>query len=164
MAKLSGGLLMYKFEHGQLKVFLAHPGGPYFKNKDAGVWSIPKGELEGEEDKLSAAIREFEEEIGFRPDGQFFYLGSAKQKGGKLNHIWAFEGTWGNRQLPESNTFPMEWPPKSGKTQYFPEVDKVDFFDIPTARQKIRDRQEIFLDWLMEKLGIQAVSSNQLSK
>lgn len=152
MAKVAGGLLMYKFEEETLKVFLAHPGGPYFNNKDIGVWSIPKGEIEGEEHKLSAAIREFEEEIGFKPDGNFFYLGNAQQKGGKWNHIWAFEGDWVDNSLPVSNTFPMEWPPKSGKTQYFPEVDKVNFFDIPTAREKIRDRQSIFINWLLEKL------------
>ncbi len=152
MVKVAGGLLMYKIEDNALKVFLAHPGGPYFRNKDNGVWSIPKGEIEGEEDKLSAAIREFEEEIGFKPEGDFFYLGHAQQKGGKWNHIWAFEGDWGDRSIPVSNTFPMEWPPKSGKIQHFPEVDKVNFFDIPTAKEKIRDRQAIFIDWLLEKL------------
>lgn len=150
MPKESCGLLMYKFEDGALRVFLAHPGGPFFKNKDEGVWTIPKGEIEGNEEKLEAAIREFEEEIGFKPEGRFVYLGSAKQKGGKLNHIWAFEGDWVNQSLPESNTFPMEWPPKSGQIQYFPEVGQVAFFDIETARQKIRDRQEVFLDLLQE--------------
>lgn len=152
MAQVAGGLLMYKWEQGTLKVFLGHPGGPYFRNKDIGVWTIPKGEIEGAEDKLSAAIREFEEEIGFRPEGDFFYLGTAQQKGGKWNHIWAFEGDIPHQSIPVSNTFPMEWPPKSGKTEYFPEVDQVDFFAIPTAREKIRDRQAVFLDWLLEKV------------
>ncbi len=155
MTKIAGGLLMYKFVEGSPRVFLAHPGGPYFRNKDEGVWSIPKGEIEGEEDQLMAAIREFEEEIGFRPEGNFFYLGSAQQKGGKWNYIWAFEGDWEKgKSLPQSNKFPMEWPPGSGQTQYFPEVDKVEFFTIPFARKKIRDRQAIFLDKLIEKLGI----------
>lgn len=153
MAKEAGGLLMYKFENELLQVFLGHPGGPYFKNKDEGVWSIPKGEIEGAEDKLSAAIREFEEEIGFKPEGNFFYLGHAKQKGGKINHIWAFEGDREPGSLPSSNTFEMEWPPKSGKKQEFPEIDQAAFFDITTARIKIRERQAIFLDWLLEQLA-----------
>jgi predicted NUDIX family NTP pyrophosphohydrolase len=156
MAKLSGGLLMYRTAANDgIEVFLAHPGGPYFHNKDKGVWSIPKGELEGDENHLSAAIREFEEEIGFRPDPglNYHYLGEAKQKGGKINHIWAFESNPSLDGLPQSNTFPMEWPPKSGKTQYFPEVDHIGFFDIPTAKEKIRDRQAVFLDRLLLELG-----------
>lgn len=150
---------MYKLTaDNAIAVFLAHPGGPYFRNKDYGVWSIPKGEVEGNEDQLNAAIREFEEEIGFRPqpEGDFIYLGEAAQKGGKLNHIWAFESEPSLEGLPNSNTFPMEWPPKSGQTQFFPEVDAVSFFDIQTARKKIRDRQEIFLDRLLGELGIQS--------
>jgi len=160
MAKVAGGLLMYRWVDQQLQVFLAHPGGPYFRDKDNGVWSIPKGEIEGEEDKLTAAVREFEEEIGFKPEGHFFYLGHAQQKGGKWNHIWAFEGDLPNQDIPQSNTFPMEWPPNSGKTQYFPEVDQVSFFDIPTAHLKLRDRQEVFLDWLEAELGMADASNN----
>ena len=158
MAKRSGGLLMYRTSiDGAIEVFLAHPGGPYFHNKDKGVWSFPKGELEGEEDQLTAAIREFEEEIGFRPkpDVDYYYLGEAKQKGGKINFIWAFESNPSLEGFPQSNTFPMEWPPKSGTTQYFPEVDYIGFFDIPTAREKIRDRQEVFIDRLLDKIGYQ---------
>lgn len=156
MAKLSGGLLLFRFNKaGHTEVLLAHPGGPYFRNKDEGVWSIPKGELEGEEDQLAAAIREFEEEIGFYPQssGQYLYLGEAKQKGGKVNHVWALRSNPSLQGFPRSNTFPMEWPPKSGKTEYFPEVDKVAFFDIPTAHRKIRDRQAVFLDRLMDALA-----------
>lgn len=159
MVKHAGGLLMYRQPEGErIEVFLAHPGGPYFRNKDTGVWSIPKGELEGDEHQLSAAIREFEEEIGFKPepDHTYWYLGEARQKGGKINHIWAFQANPSLEGLPESNTFPMEWPPRSGQQQHFPEVDAVGFFGIPTARHKIRDRQEVFLDRLLAELGLSA--------
>jgi predicted NUDIX family NTP pyrophosphohydrolase len=155
MASLAGGLLMYtRLSTGGIAVLLAHPGGPYFRNRDEGVWTIPKGELESGEDKLTAAIREFEEEIGFRPEPEkaYFYLGESKQKGGKVNHIWALHANPDLTGLPQSNTFPMEWPPRSGQKQHFPEVDDIGFFDIQTARQKIRDRQEVFIDRLMEQL------------
>ena len=157
MANLAGGLLVYKqLGPGRVAVLLGHPGGPYFRNRDEGVWTIPKGELESGEDKLTAAIREFEEEIGFRPDpgDAYFYLGEARQKGGKVNHIWALNTNPDLTGLPQSNTFPMEWPPRSGQKQHFPEVDDIGFFEIQTARQKIRDRQEVFIDRLLEQLGI----------
>lgn len=138
--RVSAGLLMYRFKNGQLQVLLAHPGGPFFTNKDEGVWSIPKGELEPDEDFLEAAQREFREEVGFDPVGPFIALTPVKQKGGKIVHGWAFEGDCNPLECV-SNMFTMEWPPKSGRQVEFPESDRVDFFDVDSAKRKIRDRQ-----------------------
>ena len=146
--KISAGLLMYRMRQGQLEVFLAHPGGPLFKNKEEGHWSIPKGEIEPDEALLAAAIREFEEETGLEPRGDFIELGAIKQKGGKIVHAWAFTGEWDEARPPQSNTFELEWPPRSGTIQRFPEIDRVGFFSIPRARQKLKEAQHPFLDRL----------------
>ena len=153
--KISAGLLMYRMREGQLEVFLAHPGGPLFKNKDEGHWSIPKGEIEPGEDLLAAAIREFEEETGLEPRGDFIELGAIQQKGGKIVHAWAFPGEWDEARLLQSNTFELEWPPRSGKIQRFPEIDRAGFFSIPQARQKLKEAQHPFLDRLLEALNLE---------
>ena len=144
---------MYRVREGQPEVFLAHPGGPFFKNKDDGHWSIPKGEVEPGEDLLAAAIREFKEETGVGPsDGDFIELGSIKQKGGKIVHAWAIAGDWDQSQPLRSNTFELEWPPGSGKIQSVPEIDRVGFFSIPGARRKLKESQHPFLDRLQSAL------------
>ena len=146
-SRVSAGLLMYRLRDGQLQVLLAHPGGPFFKNKDDGVWSIPKGELESDEDFLEAATREFKEEVRVAPAGPFIALTPIKQKGGKIVHAWAFKGDC-NPSKCVSNIFTMEWPPKSGRQVEFPESDRVDFFDVDTAKRKIKDRQVALIDEL----------------
>lgn len=133
---------MFRFSEGSLQIFLAHPGGPLFKNKDDGHWTIPKGEpaeTEGET-LLDSAIREFEEETGITPHGPYFEIGSIRQKGGKVVHAWAFEGDCGDSEF-RSNTFEMEWPPRSGRIQSFPEVDRACFFTLPEAGRKLKDTQ-----------------------
>jgi predicted NUDIX family NTP pyrophosphohydrolase len=148
MPLVSAGLLMFS-RSSELKVFLAHPGGPFFKNKDLGSWTIPKGLREGDEDPLVAAQREFQEETGIRPEGPFLELGFVKSKSGKNLYVWAFE-------MPEqkfeivSNLFSMEWPPKSGKMQNFPEVDKAEWFNLLEGEKKINDYQKPFLRRLSE--------------
>src|SRR5256885_1193384 len=136
MAKTSAGLLMYRRRDGLLEFLLVHPGGPFWKNKDAGAWTIPKGLANPDEDLLAAAKREFEEETGFKPFGEFLALAPIKQKSGKLVYAWAVEGDIDPAKI-RSNTFEMEWPPKSGKRAAFPEVDRAEFFDIPSARAKM---------------------------
>jgi len=138
---------MYRTSQGTLEVLLAHPGGPYFVNKDDGAWTIPKGEPETDEDLLVTAQREFEEETGVQPAGTYVALKPVKQKGGKIVHAWAFEGDCDPGAL-HSNTFAMEWPPKSGRRQAFPEIDRAEFFDLETARRKIKLGQEGLLDEL----------------
>src|SRR3954470_5515017 len=140
MPKVSAGLLMYRRQGGQLQVLLVHPGGPFWRNKDAGAWTIPKGEVAEGEDLLATARREFEEELGVRPAGTFVPLTPVRQKGGKQVHAWCFEGDLDPAAV-RSNTFTMEWPPKSGRQAEFPEVDRAEFFDLPTARQKINPAQ-----------------------
>ena len=140
MPRTSAGLLMYRFEGGKLQVLLAHPGGPLFRNKDEGDWSIPKGEVEPGEELLAAATREFREETGVTPTGPFLALQLIKQKGGKIVHAWAFEGTCDPARIV-SNTFTMEWPPRSGRRAEFPEIDRADFFDVAAAKRKIKAAQ-----------------------
>jgi predicted NUDIX family NTP pyrophosphohydrolase len=152
MPRISAGLLMYRLQDGTLQVLLAHPGGPYFTKKDDGAWSIPKGEIEPGEDSLEAAKREFQEEIGVTPTGPFIALTPIKQKGGKIVHAWAFEGNC-DPTATVSNTFTMEWPPRSGKQMEFPEVDRVDFFDVAVAKRKIKDAQEALIDELERIVG-----------
>jgi predicted NUDIX family NTP pyrophosphohydrolase len=148
VAKISAGLLMYRRTADGLLVLLAHPGGPFFRHKDDGVWSIPKGEpTEGEE--LSAtAVREFGEEIGLPVSGPLTPLGEIKQKGGKAVHAWAFEGDLPAGFTPASNTFELEWPPRSGRFARFPEVDRAELFALGEARTKIIPAQAVFLDRL----------------
>jgi predicted NUDIX family NTP pyrophosphohydrolase len=119
MARNSAGLLMYRRRQGIVEVFLAHPGGPFWAKKDLGAWSIPKGEFEPDEDSRAAAKREFEEETGFSVTGEFIPLAPIKQPGGKIVHIWAVEGDCDAAAI-KSNTFMIEWPPRSGRQQAFP--------------------------------------------
>jgi predicted NUDIX family NTP pyrophosphohydrolase len=145
MPKESAGLLMYRIRNGQTEFLLAHPGGPLWKNKDAGAWSIPKGELATREEPLAAAQREFEEELGLKPNGPFTELRPIKQKSGKEVYAWAFEGDCDPAQI-KSNTFTMEWPPRSGRQQEFPEVDRAAFFGFEQAKAKINPAQVKFLE------------------
>ena len=136
----------------RLEVLLAHPGGPYFVNKDDGAWSIPKGEPEPDEDLLLTAQREFEEETGLKPTGPFIPLKPIQQKGGKIVHAWAFEGDCDPATL-KSNTFTMEWPPHSGRQMEFPEIDRLEFFDLATAKRKIKAGQEALIEELAAIIG-----------
>ena len=149
--KQSAGLLMYRKRGGVLQILLVHPGGPFWDKKDVGSWSIPKGEFSQDEDVLKAARREFEEETGFLPTGNFIRLGAIKQPSGKLIHAWAFEGDLDAGKI-KSNTFSMEWPPHSGKQQEFPEVDRGEWFTMKAAREKIIKGQVGFVDELQRVL------------
>lgn len=152
MSKRSAGILLFR-RNEDLEFLLVHPGGPYWRNKDEGAWSIPKGEIDqAGEDLLERAIREFEEEIGFEPGGDFIPLGSIKQKGGKNVEAWALEGDLPSDHQVESNTFEMEWPPNSGQTKEFPEIDEARFFPEPVAREKINAAQVDFFDRLKERI------------
>ncbi|SPQ00860.1 NUDIX hydrolase [Candidatus Sulfobium mesophilum] len=135
MARISAGILMYR-KHNELQVFLVHPGGPVWAKKDLGSWSIPKGEIDPEEDPLSAAKREFEEETGFKVSGSFIWLSPVKLKSGKTVKAWAVEGDCDPEAI-RSNTFRIEWPPKSGRYQEFPEVDRAAWLDLAQAKEKI---------------------------
>lgn len=143
---------MFRKEKGGFEVLLVHPGGPFFRNKDDGAWTIPKGEVSEGEDLLERARAEFEEELGFAPSGELVQLGSVKQKGGKTVHVWGFEGDLPEHFKLTSNTFEMEWPPRSGRRQTFPEIDRAEFFLIEEARQKINASQVVFLERLNETL------------
>lgn len=147
MKKQSAGILLFRFRGEAVEVFLVHPGGPFWKNKDAGAWSIPKGEYEETEDPLSAAIREFKEETGHAVKGSFLPLTSIKQKSGKWVHVWALEGELDETKV-QSNSFEMEWPPRSGKQQAFPEVDKAAWLSLPEAKEKINPAQAGLLNEL----------------
>lgn len=149
MRKKSAGLLMYRRPRGVLEVFLVHPGGPFWQKKDAGSWSIPKGESMAGEDPLEAAKREFQEETSFKASGEFIPLTPRKQPGGKIISAWAFEGDCDAAAI-KSNTFLMEWPPRSGRQQEFPEVDRADWFSIPVAKEKIIKGQSGFLEELTQ--------------
>ena len=149
MAKQSAGILLYRFQDKQLQVFLVHPGGPFFRNKDDGSWSIPKGEFLDDEDALAAAKREFLEETGQSVDGEFIALEPIIQKGGKKVFAWAIEGDI-NHEIITSNLFEIEWPPRSGKKQNFPEIDKASWFDIEIAKVKINAAQVGLIDSLIQ--------------
>jgi predicted NUDIX family NTP pyrophosphohydrolase len=136
MPKTSAGLLMYRKREGQLEALLVHLGGPFWKKKESGAWFVPKGEINPGEDELAAAQREFQEETGLVPVGEFLTLGSVKHKSGKTVTAWAFAGDCDPGSL-QSNTFEMEWPPKSGKRAQFPEIDRAEFFTIERAREKM---------------------------
>jgi predicted NUDIX family NTP pyrophosphohydrolase len=151
MPKKSAGLLMYRRRQGVFEVFLVHPGGPFWKKKDVGAWSIPKGEYATEEDPLEVAKREFQEETGFKASGEFVPLTSRKQPSGKIITAWAFEGDCSASAI-KSNTFSMEWPPRSGKQEEFPEVDRAGWFSIPDAKEKIIKGQSSFIDELTQIL------------
>lgn len=154
MGKTSAGILLYRYHSKELQVFLVHPGGPFWARRDTGAWSIPKGEYNTGDDPLAAALREWEEETGvaLQPGGpSFIPLEPVKQKGGKTVYAWAREGDIDPDQV-QSNTFEMEWPPRSGKKTSFPEVDKAGWFNIPEARQKILEGQLPLIEALIKKL------------
>jgi len=144
---------MYRIRGGRIEVFLAHPGGPFFAKKDKGAWSIPKGLVESGEDALETAKREFEEETGILPSGPFLPLGSVKLKSGKVVHAWAFRHQEDPPEKIRSNTFKLQWPPRSGKIREFPEIDRAAFFPLSEAREKINPGQVPFLDRLKEALS-----------
>ena len=153
MAKQSAGLLLYKTTNKGLEVLLVHPGGPFWAKKDKGSWSIPKGEFAEDEKPLVAARREFAEELGVAaPEGDLLELGTAKQSSGKVVHAWAIKTDLDIRTI-RSNMFDMEWPPKSGKMEQFPEVDRADWFLLDAALQKVVKGQVPLLERLAEQLG-----------
>jgi predicted NUDIX family NTP pyrophosphohydrolase len=156
MSKQSAGILAYRLDNEVLEVFLVHPGGPLWAGKDLGAWSIPKGEFE-EEDPLSAARREFAEETGIQVEGDFLALSPQKQKGGKVVSAWAVEADFDASEM-RSNTFEMEWPPRSGRRQSFPEVDRGAWFSVEEALRKINPAQAGFLDELVAILDAQRQS------
>jgi len=143
--KQSAGILLFRKRHNEQEFFLVHPGGPFFTKKDAGWWTIPKGEIAVGEDPLTAALREFEEETGHHPTGNFIPLQSITQKGGKQVLCWAVEGNLDPLAII-SNTFELEWPPKSGKMNSFPEVDKGGWFNFEEAGRLINERQIALLE------------------
>jgi predicted NUDIX family NTP pyrophosphohydrolase len=144
---------MYRVWEGELQFLLVHPGGPFWEGKDAGIWSIPKGETHLGEDLLEAAKREFEEELGFKADGPFIELSPITQKSGKIVHAWAFAGDCDPACI-RSNTFSMEWPPHSGRAATFPEVDRAEFFSLEHAKPKIIPAQAPLLQELQQKLAL----------
>jgi predicted NUDIX family NTP pyrophosphohydrolase len=158
--KESAGILMYRLRNSALEVFLVHPGGPFWAKKDSGAWSIPKGELSEGEDRLAAAKREFQEETGFFPQGNFIALTSLKQAGGKVVYAWSVRGDCDAKRIV-SNTFSMEWPPRSGKRQEFPEVDRAGWFTMEVAKEKILKRQVSFLEELSRTVEKDLASENK---
>ncbi|HEX5983404.1 MAG TPA: NUDIX domain-containing protein [Solirubrobacterales bacterium] len=153
--KRSAGILLFRRRGDEVEFLLVHPGGPFWMKKDAGAWSIPKGQIESEEAPRACAIREFEEELGPAPSldpEDLIELGSIRQRAGKVVEAWAAEGEFDSAAL-DSNTFSMEWPPRSGSHQEFPEVDRAEWFDLETAREKILPAQAELLDRLLERLA-----------
>jgi predicted NUDIX family NTP pyrophosphohydrolase len=153
MAKNSAGILMYRIHKGYLEVLLVHPGGPFWEKKDRGVWSIPKGLISETEEPLTAAKREFEEEIGIRVKGKFIPLQPVKLQSGKILHVWAVEGNCDPSEI-KSNTFTVEWPPRSNRIQEFPEVDRASWFNINKAKEKINPGQIPILEQLRQIIEI----------
>ena len=151
-SRISAGLLMFRRTGSSFESLLVHPGGPFFVNKDVGAWTIPKGEAAPEEDLLTRARIEFEEELGIAAIGAWVELGWIKQKG-KVVHAWAFEGDLPAEFAIRSNEFEIEWPPRSGRRARFPEIDQARFFDEATAREKINPAQLPLLDRLREHLA-----------
>jgi len=151
MPKQSAGLLMYRRRGGAPEVLLVHPGGPFWARKDQGAWSIPKGEYEPGEDPLVAARREFAEETGIVPEGEFVALTPLRQRAGKIVRAFAFEGDLDPERI-KSNTFVMEWPPRSGRQQEFPEVDRAGWFPLEVAKQKLLAAQVALVEELARLL------------
>jgi predicted NUDIX family NTP pyrophosphohydrolase len=152
MARRSAGILLYRRRNGAVEVLLVHPGGPLWARRDAGAWSIPKGEYGQGEDPLAVALREFEEETGQRPPAESLVaLGEVRQRGGKVVSAWAAPGDL-DPQAITSNTFTLEWPPRSGVRREFPEVDRAGWFDPPTAREKLLAAQAELVDRLLAVL------------
>ena len=160
MSKLSAGLLMYRWRESALEVFIVHPGGPFWAKKDNGAWSIPKGEYTEGDDPLAAARREFTEETGFTPEGDLIALADIRQPSGKIVKVWALEGDC-DASLVQSNSFSMEWPPKSGRMQEFPEVDRAAWFPFEIAKTKLLKGHVGFLDQLAARLRYQSKSDAQ---
>ncbi len=152
MSVHSAGILCYRYQGQVLEVFLAHPGGPFWAKRDLGAWSIPKGLLETDEDPLTAAKREFNEETGFSAEGEFVELGQLKQHSGKIVHAWAVQMDFDASQLT-SNMFSLEWPKGSGRLREYPEVDRGEWFPLARAREKIYPGQVAFLDRLLAHLA-----------
>lgn len=153
MPRRSAGILLYRLTGGGPEVLLVHPGGPFWARKDLGVWSIPKGEYEEGEDPLACALREFEEETGTAlPTSRLVDLGDVRQKSGKLVTAWAAEGDL-DPETVSSNTFTIEWPPRSGRTAEFPEIDRAEWFGVEAAREKLNPAQAEFLERLVKGLG-----------
>jgi predicted NUDIX family NTP pyrophosphohydrolase len=153
-AKRSAGILLFRREGGVTEFLLVHPGGPFWAKKDAGAWSIPKGQIETDEEPRACAIRELEEELGPAPrldPDELIELGSIRQRAGKQVEAWAAEAGFDPAAL-DSNTFSMEWPPRSGSRQEFPEVDRAGWFDLEAAREKIIPAQAELLDRLLERI------------
>jgi len=150
-SKASAGLLLYRRSPGGLELFLAHPGGPFWKNRDLGAWTIPKGVPDAGEDLLAAACREFEEETGIRPQGPFIELGAVRQKAGKLVHAWAWEGNADPARVT-SNSTKAEWPRGSGRWLTFPEIDRCGWFSPDVARRKLNPAQSELVDRLESAL------------
>ena len=149
--KRSAGLLLFRRRQDHPEVLLVHPGGPLWARKDDGAWTVPKGEVEQNEDLLAAARREVEEETGARPSGTFIPLPPVHQAGGKVVHVWAVESDFDPASLV-SNLFEMEWPPRSRRRRSFPEVDRAAWFDLETAARKILPSQTVVLRHLQERL------------
>lgn len=156
--KKTAGLLLYRIRDSALEVFLVHPGGPFWAKKDDGAWSIPKGEFTEDEAPLSAAKREFQEETGFSVEGNFMALKPLKQRSGKLVYAWALESDC-DAAAVKSNLFSMEWPPRSGKRQEYPEVDRGGWFALEVAKRKIMPGQIGLLDELQQMVNSQVFSS-----
>jgi predicted NUDIX family NTP pyrophosphohydrolase len=157
MPTQSAGILLYRRRTGEPEVLLAHPGGPFWEKKDLGAWSIPKGEYDDTEDPLACAIREFEEELGAPPPADdLLELGTTRQAGGKLVTAWAAEGDLDPANV-RSNTFTLEWPPRSGVIREFPEIDRAQWFPLAEARRRINPAQVMFLERLRKKLEAERV-------
>lgn len=152
MPRTSAGIALYRRVPDGIELFLAHPGGPFWRNKDDGAWTFPKGEYTGDEDPLVAARREFREEIGLDLDGDFIDLGTVKQAGGKMVRVFAIEGDCDPAAI-HSNTFRQIWPPRSGQYVEFPEVDRAAWFSPSAARTKLINAQTEFVDRLCDRLG-----------
>ena len=155
MPKQAAGILLYRRRPSGIEVLLAHPGGPLWARKDFGAWTLPKGQFTDGELPLDAARREFEEEMGSAPQGEFVALGTVKQPSGKIIHAWAAEADFDVTTV-KSNLFQMEWPPKSGRMSEFPEVDRAGWFSIEEARLKILKSQAPFLDRLLALLEVKS--------
>ena len=149
MAKQSAGILLYRETNGQIEILLGHPGGPLWARKDDSAWTIPKGQFGDDESPLAAARREFEEEMGVPAEGEFLSLGAIKQPSGKVVHAWAARSDFDTTKV-KSNLFSLEWPPRSGRHQEFPEIDRAAWFPVEVARRKILKGQAPFIDRLLQ--------------
>jgi len=159
MLKKSAGILLYRLTNQILEVLLVHPGGPFWAKKDLGAWSIPKGEFSDDEEPLAAAIREFHEETGTELNGNFISMTPVKQRNGKIVYSFALEQDFDTSKI-KSNTFAMEWPPKSGNQQEFPEIDRAEWFDFNTSKQKLNQHQAAIIDELAARLNLKGTSQN----